>query len=437
MAKRSTASRRPSAATGRSTPSESGTHWRPSIRPTPPTILARLAVADRIPRADREAARRTNGSVFDLHYYGGFSQAEIAQMLGDAQEAGQPALAGRDRDGSPAGWMGSDGPFLTRSNDRSIGAERPMQEQDVAISQLPTLAKADAEAGSDDSSHRGPMRMTGSSSVLEALGGTLPSRRGDPAGVARHRRSRTVRRLCANVSLMVKKLYAFMKLSSIAKRTERPREAYPISGTHPGSRRSERASNELPEGSGPDSGSDLHRSISRDPGSSARRFRSRLPVRRRRPQPSRGHQGASTRSDLSSRGCRGVSDRGQDTRPARPTPASSRCMRSGDPRRVTASSSPNSSRGSTWRGGSGWVRSPAAKVANGWGTGGGSASSRRHSRHLVHRDVKPANILIARLGEGIPGRLALALKDEDFGKGSVLRRNSKLHEPRAGPWRGA
>jgi len=41
-----------------------------------------------------------------------------------------------------------------------------------------------------------------------------------------------------------------------------------------------------------------------------------------------------------------------------------------------------------------------------------------HSRHLVHRDVKPANILIDASGRAFLADFGLALKDEDFGKGS-------------------
>jgi eukaryotic-like serine/threonine-protein kinase len=41
-----------------------------------------------------------------------------------------------------------------------------------------------------------------------------------------------------------------------------------------------------------------------------------------------------------------------------------------------------------------------------------------HSRHLVHRDVKPANILIDLTGRAFLADFGLALKEEDFGRGS-------------------
>ena len=50
----------------------------------------------------------------------------------------------------------------------------------------------------------------------------------------------------------------------------------------------------------------------------------------------------------------------------------------------------------------------------------GDALHYAHSRHLVHRDVKPANILIDLTGKPILADFGLALRDKDFGKGPGL-----------------
>ena len=44
-----------------------------------------------------------------------------------------------------------------------------------------------------------------------------------------------------------------------------------------------------------------------------------------------------------------------------------------------------------------------------------------HTRGLVHRDIKPANILIDASGKPCVADFGLALRDEDFGKGSGWR----------------
>ena len=58
-----------------------------------------------------------------------------------------------------------------------------------------------------------------------------------------------------------------------------------------------------------------------------------------------------------------------------------------------------------------------------------------HTKGLVHRDIKPENILIDDKGKPYVADFGIALRDEDFGKGSDdrTRRNADVHEPRAGP----
>ena len=60
-----------------------------------------------------------------------------------------------------------------------------------------------------------------------------------------------------------------------------------------------------------------------------------------------------------------------------------------------------------------------------------------HTRGLVHRDIKPANILIDAAGQAVRGRLRAGAEGRGLRQGSPARRDARLHEPRAGPGRGA
>ena len=121
--------------------------------------------------------------------------------------------------------------------------------------------------------------------------------------------------------------------------------------------------------------------------------------------------------------------------PGSTTRTSSRSTTWAGPTTGSATSSPSTSRGSDlaerMRRGRPTFRESAELVA-----AVAEALHHAHTRGLVHRDVKPANILHRRRGQAVRRRLRAGAAGRGLRQGARDRRHARLHEPRAGPGRG-
>ena len=121
--------------------------------------------------------------------------------------------------------------------------------------------------------------------------------------------------------------------------------------------------------------------------------------------------------------------------PASTTRTSCRSTMWAAPRTASASSSRSTSRAATWRPGSSRLgpsfRESAELVAT-----VAEALHYAHTQGLVHRDIKPGNILLDTSGQAVRGRLRAGPEGGGLRQGARLRRDARLHESRAGPGRG-
>ena len=129
--------------------------------------------------------------------------------------------------------------------------------------------------------------------------------------------------------------------------------------------------------------------------------------------------------------------RGPRRRAPRPPEHRPGLRRRAVPPTASATSSRSTSRAPTWPSGCEQGRLAIARESAGLVASVAEALHHAHLRGIVHRDIKPGNILLDAAGKPYVADFGLALREEDFGKGPRLRRDAGLHEPRAGPRRGA
>ena len=136
------------------------------------------------------------------------------------------------------------------------------------------------------------------------------------------------------------------------------------------------------------------------------------------------------------RRCRSLSDRSPHRRQPRSSEHRSRSSTWAAPRNVPASSSRSSSTAPTLPRRLKQSRLSLHEAVELVATVA-EALHYAHKQGLVHRDIKPGNILLDKSGKPFVADFGLALREQDVGQGTTLCRDACLHESRTGPWRRA